>query len=159
MKGVSSVLWRAKDMELYQQERYFIDTAVLPLVPVSFGDHIRQLASGYEWIQMIAGCLESQFKGRIVLLPAFPYLQQTIPDSAGPAIKSWEAELTESGFRHIFYLTSDPGWQRLQAELNGNVVWLPAVPLEHMEQKQQDAIVDEQVKQLISIIVRSWGEN
>ncbi|GER66014.1 hypothetical protein BpJC7_29130 [Weizmannia acidilactici] len=153
------MLWCAKDMELYVQERPFIDTAVLPLVPVSFDRNIRQLASQFEWIQFVAGCLESQFKGRIVLLPAFSYLQHTAAESAGAMLLAWEAEMTESGFRHIFYLTSDPSWQPFQSELNGSVVWLPAVPLEHMEQKHRETVVDEQVKQLISIIVREWQED
>ncbi|WP_018660394.1 YpiF family protein [Heyndrickxia acidiproducens] len=152
------MLWTAKDIELYLQEQPYIDTAILPLVPASFGREMKQSASQYEWIRLLSTSLENQFKGRLVLMPAYMYLQSLGPEMNREVLQKWESEMAAGGFRHIFYITSDPVWQPCQTSLEGSIIWLPAIPLAHMEQKYRDTVVEEQVKQLISLIVNQWQE-
>ncbi|WP_283955948.1 DUF2487 family protein [Heyndrickxia sporothermodurans] len=35
-------------------------------------------------------------------------------------------------------------------------MWLPSVPLEHMDEQYKHSIMEDQVKQLINIIVQKW---
>ena len=70
-------------------------------------------------------------------------------------LQNWEVKLKESGFSHIFYLTSDISW-REQDKTEGKLIWIPSVPLEHMEEQYKHSILEDQVKQLINIIVQQW---
>ena len=55
----------------------YVDTAVIPLIPVSFGDENEtSAASMSEFITLLSTLLERQFTGRILLLPPFTYLTE-----------------------------------------------------------------------------------
>ncbi|GIN85674.1 hypothetical protein J6TS2_20600 [Heyndrickxia sporothermodurans] len=147
--------WNGKDVELYLKEQQFIDTVVVPLLPISFGTEMKQAASQGEFIDLLCMHLERQFKGRMLLFPAFTYLTNLDHDQKLDILQSWEVKLKESGFSHIFYLTSDSSW-RDQDKVKDQVIWLPSVPLEHMEEQYKHSIIEDQVKQLINIIVQQW---
>lgn len=147
--------WNGKDVELYLKEQQFIDTVVVPLLPISFGTEMKQAASQGEFIDLLCMHLERQFKGRMLLFPAFTYLTNLDHDQKLDMLQSWEVKLKESGFSHIFYLTSDSSW-RDQGKVKDQVIWLPSVPLEHMEEQYKHSIIEDQVKQLINIIVQQW---
>lgn len=147
--------WNGKDVEVYLKEQQFIDTVVVPLLPISFGTEMKQAASQGEFINLLSMHLERQFKGRMLLFPAFTYLTGTDNVSLIDRLQSWEVKLKESGFSHIFYLTSDSYW-RSEEKIKNQVIWLPSVPLEHMDEEYKHSILEDQVKQLINIIVQQW---
>lgn len=147
--------WNGKDVEVYLKEQQFIDTVVVPLLPISFGTEMKQAASQGEFINLLSMHLERQFKGRMLLFPAFTYLTGTDNESLIDRLQSWEVKLKESGFSHIFYLTSDSYW-RSEEKIKNQVIWLPSVPLEHMDEEYKHSILEDQVKQLINIIVQQW---
>lgn len=147
--------WNGKDVEVYLKEQQFIDTVVVPLLPISFGTEMKQAASQGEFINLLSMHLERQFKGRMLLFPAFTYLTGTDNESLIDRLQFWEVKLKESGFSHIFYLTSDSYW-RSEEKIKNQVIWLPSVPLEHMDEEYKHSILEDQVKQLINIIVQQW---
>jgi hypothetical protein len=44
-------------------------------------------------------------------------------------------------------------------ELAGDVIWLPSIPLEHMNEPQKLSVIDSQVKQLLVLFTQKWHEN
>jgi hypothetical protein len=147
--------WNGKDIDLYLKEKQFIDTAVVPLLPIAIGSEMKQAASQGEFIELLSLHLERQFKGRLLLFPAFTYLNTLEDHQKMDMLQNWEVKLKESGFSHIFYLTSDISW-REQDKTEGKLIWIPSVPLEHMEEQYKHSILEDQVKQLINIIVQQW---
>lgn len=147
--------WNGNDIETYLKEKQFIDTAVVPLLPIAIGSEMKQAASQGEFIELLSLHLERQFKGRLLLFPAFTYLNTLEDHQKMDMLQNWEVKLKESGFSHIFYLTSDISW-REQDNTEGKLIWIPSVPLEHMEEQYKHSILEDQVKQLINIIVQQW---
>lgn len=147
--------WNGNDIETYLKEKQFIDTAVVPLLPIAIGSEMKQAASQGEFIELLSLHLERQFKGRLLLFPAFTYLNTLEDHQQMDMLLNWEVKLKESGFSHIFYLTSDISW-REQDKTEGKLIWIPSVPLEHMEEQYKHSILEDQVKQLINIIVQQW---
>ncbi|MBU5213641.1 MULTISPECIES: YpiF family protein [Heyndrickxia] len=147
--------WNGNDIETYLKEKQFIDTAVVPLLPIAIGSEMKQAASQGEFIELLSLHLERQFKGRLLLFPAFTYLNTLEDHQKMDMLQNWEVKLKESGFSHIFYLTSDISW-REQDKTEGKLIWIPSVPLEHMEEQYKHSILEDQVKQLINIIVQQW---
>jgi hypothetical protein len=74
-------------------------------------------------------------------------------------LKDWEANLAKGEFQHIFYITSEIDWRTRDEELTGTVIWLPSIPLEHMDDTQKLAVIDSQVKQLLDVFTQKWREN
>ncbi|EFV77576.1 MULTISPECIES: YpiF family protein [Cytobacillus] len=148
--------WVSQDIEMFLKEKQYVDTAVLPLLPVSFGDDIKQSVAMTEFISLLSVQLERQFRGRLIMLPGYAYLKSAGEESLLSGLGEWEAELKAQGFKHIFLLTSDSMWKSLEDRLEGGLIWLPSLPLEHMDENYRNSILDDQVKQLLNLFVQKW---
>ncbi|KAF0818795.1 MULTISPECIES: YpiF family protein [unclassified Cytobacillus] len=148
--------WISQDIEMFLKERQYVDTAVLPLLPVSFGDDIKQSVAMTEFISLLSVQLERQFRGRLIMLPGYAYLKSASEESLISGLGQWESELKAQGFKHIFLLTSDSMWKTFEDRLEGGLIWLPSLPLEHMDENYRNSILDDQVKQLLNLFVQKW---
>lgn len=148
--------WVSQDIEMFLKEKQYVDTAVLPLLPVSFGDDIKQSLAMTEFISLLSVQLERQFRGRLIMLPGYAYLKSAGEESLLSGLGEWEAELKAQGFKHIFLLTSDSMWKSLEDRLEGGLIWLPSLPLEHMDENYRNSILDDQVKQMLNLFVQKW---
>ncbi|MFE8702225.1 YpiF family protein [Cytobacillus sp. FJAT-54145] len=148
--------WIPQDIDMFLNAKEYVDTAVIPLLPISFKDDIKQTASMSEFITLLSIQLERQFKGRLLMLPGLTYLKNSSEDKLLENVLEWEKELSENGFKHIFYVTSDSDWKAKEQDLEGALIWLPSIPLEHMEDSYRISILENQVKQLINLFVQKW---
>lgn len=151
--------WAAQDIDMYIKAKEYVDTAVIPLLPVSFGEEMKEAASMAEFISLLSALLEKQFAGRLLLLPPFTYLKTEGSEQCNQELKHWSDEVTNSGFKYIFYLTSDSEWKRYEEELEGSLLWVPALPFDQLDDSQKWSMVDSQVKQLLNFFTRKWHEN
>jgi hypothetical protein len=151
--------WTPQDIETYLNAKEYVDTAVVPLLSVSMGGEMKQSASAGEFITLLTGYLERQFTGRLLLLPPFTYLKSKNGESTISDLKDWEADLVKGEVKHIFYITSEIDWRSWEEELTGTVIWLPSIPLEHMNESQKLSVIDSQVKQLLDLFTQKWHKN
>lgn len=154
--GVKKMKWIPQDMEMFIKAREYIDTVVIPLYPISFGDDAKQTANMVEFITLLTNQLEKQFKGRLILLPGYTYLKKQDPNKLVADLQHWENALEQEEFKHIFYVTSDIDWKMQEQQLAGSLLWLPALPLDQMEEKYKNSIIEDQIKQLINLFVARW---
>jgi len=148
--------WMTQDIEMYKKSKEFVDTAVMLLLPVSFEDDMKQSASMSEFISLLSFQLERQFKGRIMMLPSHSYLKSLTDVKLVNDVKEWEGKLFTEGFTHIFHLTSDSFWKQYEDKLEGNLIWLPSLPLEHLDESNRNSILEDQVKQLVYLFLQKW---
>ncbi|MDP4083869.1 MAG: YpiF family protein [Bacillota bacterium] len=151
--------WIPQDIETFLNAKEYIDTAVIPLVPLSFEEDVKQSAEMSEFITLLTGYIERQFTGRIVLLPSFTYLTHKNMDFLLTELTNWKSSVEQGGFKHIFYVTSDIGWKEYEDILGPSLLWIPSIPLEKMEEMQKWIIVESQGKQLLNLFSRKWREN
>ncbi|TDL76980.1 DUF2487 family protein [Rhodococcus qingshengii] len=151
--------WVSKDIETYLTAKEYVDTAVIPVISVSFGDEMMQSASSAEFITLLTSYLERQFTGRLLLLPPFTYLKSDHPEDIIQQMKKWEENIEKNEFKHIFYITSESDWKIYEKELTGSLIWLPSLPLEHLSDQQKISMIESQVKQLLSLFTQKWQEN
>lgn len=149
--------WTCQDVDMYNQAKEYIDTALLPLIPIAFGEEMEQSASMAEYSSLLASQLERQFTGRIVLLPAFTYMESENTDEASSRLKSWEESLLGEGFKHIFLLTCDENWRLRDNGLLGSLIWMPLLPLGGMEEQQKVMLINGQIKQLMKLFTAKWN--
>ncbi|WP_201713311.1 YpiF family protein [Rossellomorea arthrocnemi] len=151
--------WNVKDIEVFEAEKAYIDTAVIPVVPVDFGKDIRVSAAQSEFINLLTMHLERQFKGRMMMTPSFTYRMSSLMDHVVSGLTKWAEELSESGVKHIFFLTADSRWKKVEDELGDRLIWLPSIPLENLDEQFKHSIMEDQVKQLLNVIVQKWQKN
>ncbi|WP_270179040.1 YpiF family protein [Alkalihalobacillus sp. CinArs1] len=148
--------WTESDIGVYVKEKEYVDTAVIPLIPISLTSNVKSTVSMGEYISIIANELERQLKGRLLLVPAFTYLQTEDEASRTARLKQVEAELMEGGMKHIITLTSDVDWKQSENQLSSGLLWMPAIPLEHMDEQYKVETVSAQIKQVLQFVTNKW---
>lgn len=151
--------WISKDIETYLSAKEYVDTAVIPLYSVTFGNEMSQSASNAEFITLLTNYLERQFTGRLVLFPPFTYLKNDDSENIVNQLKNWEENIEKNEFKHIFYITSESDWKIHEDKLTGSLIWLPSLPLGTLNDQQKNSMIESQVKQLLDLFTRKWHEN
>lgn len=146
-----------KDIDLYLQAKEYVDTALIPLMPVTWGSQSKNAASIAEFMNIMTMEIERQFKGRIVLFPPFTYLMGEDEAARLQRLGEWEAEIKENGMKHILFFTSDSAWKSAEDKLESELIWFPSLPLEHVEEKYLQSIIGDQMKQLMPVFMNKWS--
>ena len=145
--------WNGKDSRVFQAQKEYIVTALIPLILIDGSvDGFPFAASAADFTLSLANTVENQFKGRIVLFPSFSY---TSAQDKQSLLAIWKEELIKAGFKHLFFVTSDREWNLLSEE--ENIIWTPSVPLDSMEQKMKNSVLEDQIRQLIPIFAKKWS--
>ena len=123
------MFFNVKDMEQFQSQKQFIDTAIVPLLSLEFSDErSKQSSSAAEFLMSLTAFIEHQFKGRLLVTPPFSYIESSKEIISLQAIYE---ELQAAGFKHIFFMTCDHYWTTVNASFN--ILWLSAILLESMD--------------------------
>lgn len=147
--------WNAKDMDTYIQQKEYIDTLIVPLLKLeTIPERMKSSSSSTEFLMYLTTFIETQFKGRIMLLPPVSYTQSTDLVEMGNIISG---DLQKMQFKHVFYITTDPTWNTV--EMIGEVIWLPPIPLENMDKQLKQSIIEDQLKQVLPKFTFKWSES
>lgn len=146
--------WTSEDTDMFLQSKEYVDTAIIPLVQIGFGDNLKSLAGEGEYTSLITEDLERQLKGRIFLLPACTYISEQMHDRE-KTILQWYHELKDN-FKHIFFVTSDKLWRNEGGPHKDSVIYIPPIPMEHMDESLKRKMIEDQVSQILNIFLQSW---
>ncbi|WP_246218197.1 YpiF family protein [Litoribacterium kuwaitense] len=142
-----------KEVGQYLQEKEFVDTVVIPLIPLDLSSTAKQTASMGEYILYVSAEIERQFKGRMLLLPSYSYWVGE--EGAVERLQAWENQCREAGAKHVFFITSDVWWQQAYTG-EGTLLWLPAVPMENFDEEMRRKVVRDSVSGLIASFTEAW---
>lgn len=146
--------WVSNDMEMYIKEKEFIDTAVICLRAIDFGENIRKSAEQNETLTLFEQLLEKQFKGRMMFLPSFTYVGP--PEDSVESLVKWEQILKGNGFKYVFYLTADQRLEQMEQMKDKPLFYIPALPLQHVEDKYKRGLIEDQLTKMMPKIVSEW---
>lgn len=146
------MFFNVQDIQQFQANKEFIDTAIVPLLSLQFMDeHSKKSSSDAEYLMALTTFTEQQFKGRLLVTPPFSYLA-SLKETLNLALI--QEELKAAGFKHIIFMTCDHDWTK--ADNSMNIMWLPAIPLESMDKAVKQRILEDQLKQVIPTLTNAW---
>jgi hypothetical protein len=146
------MIFNVNDVEQFQAQKQFIDTAVVPLLQLDLSEEgMKQSSSASEYLMTLTTFVEQQFRGRIMLLPPFTYINET---KNKELLSILESKLHSAGFNSVIFITCDHSWCEYKDLLE--VLWLPAIPLESMDNNVKQRILEEQLKQIIPVLTKVW---
>lgn len=146
--------YQSIDVEKFIDSREYIDTVVIPLNPVAFGDSFSQTVSSYEFMTLLTYELEKELKGRLFLSQPLSYIKNSTAEDKIKLLSAWVEYYKGEGFKYIQFLTTDSKWTSLDED--GNVVWIPAIPIEKMPLEAIKSVISEQTKQLAGKLAEFW---
>lgn len=147
--------WIPADIEKFEKSLEYVDTAVVPLLPISVNDDMKETAGMTEFTVLLTNLLERQLQGRILLVPGFTYLRNSRTDALN-LLKKLESEFLASKFKHVFFVTSDSDWKQLEDQLNGTLLWFPTIPLQHLDDHTKQSVMEDQIRQLMNLFIQKW---
>ncbi|WP_028400494.1 YpiF family protein [Ectobacillus panaciterrae] len=145
--------WNVKDIQLYEQSKEYIDTAVIPLIPLSLGKDIESFVQKGEFVSQLSYEMEREYRGRLLLLPPFTYIAGE-KSKEEKRLQEWEAMIQANGLRHIVYVTSDYDWK--DSELAGMMFWMPALPLHQLDEKARRDVLHSNIREILSVLTEKW---
>lgn len=148
--------WTTDDIDSYMREKEYVDTVVIPLIPVTWRQEIKLNVEAGEFATLLADELEQQLKGRLLHFPPFTYLKSEAVVDRAARLNKWKQEVLSEDMKHVFFITSDTDWKGIENELGDSLIWLPAVPMQHMSEENKEEIVNGQIKQLLQIVTVKW---
>ncbi|MFD1030862.1 DUF2487 family protein [Metaplanococcus flavidus] len=142
-----------KDMDQYLNQQEYVDTAVVPLLELNLGQTaLKSSAGASEYLQSLTALLEKQFRGRILLFPPVSYTTGADRLRLAEEIKT---EMQKADFKHVFFMTTDAEWRSV--EQLKNVLWLPAIPTEHMDRNFKQSVMEDQLRQVLPLFIKEWS--
>jgi hypothetical protein len=149
--------WKTKDADLFFKSGEYVDSLLIPLLPVDFKEDFKSTIMMGEYTELLCDEMERQLQGRLFLGPKFTYVKDTNAATPLENLNQLLKHVTDSGhFKHIFLMTSDVTWKENEHAIDGQLFWIPALPLENMDEKYKLEVVKEQVKPLFKLIFNVW---
>jgi hypothetical protein len=151
--------WKTDDADLFLKSGEYVDSLLIPLLPVDFDKGFKASVSMGEYTNLLAGELERQLHGRLFLAPSFTYVKSGDKHEAVRNLGLFLEHIAVSGhFKHIFLLTNDEYWKEFEHTITGQLFWVPALPLETMDESYRQEIVKGQAKPLFQLIFNEWQQ-
>ncbi|PSL50509.1 uncharacterized protein DUF2487 [Salsuginibacillus halophilus] len=151
--------WSTQDVARYKEAASYVDTVIVPLMPVDFGEDMKSKAAMGEYVNLMTDELERQFHGRVLQLPPFTYMVTAEGEQAVLRLKQWHETAVEAGKQHVIYLTADSSWKKYEEELTGTLLWLPLLPVEDLDPKLKRKTISDQIEQILPIIMEEWKKS
>ncbi|CDO02046.1 TPR repeat protein [Oceanobacillus picturae] len=150
--------WKKNDIIQYMEAKDFIDSVLIPLVPFQVSDDNTLPSSTFqsEVIQILANEIEKELTGRVLLTPPLHYLKNTNKETEVSRLNQWVQDVKQQPFEHVFFLTFDSGWKKLEKDLDGTLLWLPGSKSGNLQSAEMRAVIKDQVDQLGELIRSYW---
>ncbi|MGJ9456807.1 YpiF family protein [Oceanobacillus sp. CF4.6] len=150
--------WRKTDLQQYVQAKEYIDTILLPLVPIQLSndEEANKYSSQAEVIARLANGIEKELTGRTMLVPNYHYLKSADKATEVQRLNDWAVDMKEQPFSHIIYITFDSTWKKQEKALTESLLWMPAVQTEELNSKEMQRIINDQVGQTVDLIRSYW---
>ncbi|MBY6035705.1 YpiF family protein [Fictibacillus nanhaiensis] len=149
--------WKTSDGDVFLKSGEYVDSLLIPLTPVNFKQDFKSSVAMGEYTELLCTEIERQLHGRLFLAPNFTYVMGEDKDIPIQQLTSFLEHVTNSGhFKHIFLVSSDVYWKEFEHTTKGQLIWVPALPLESMDENYKFEVVKEQVKPLFQLIFNEW---
>ena len=144
-----------KDVEQFEQAREYVDTGIIPLLSISAAKGMKMVVEQGEFIEALSMELEREYKGRVLLLPAFTYLVESQKNEKD-RLQEWTDHLQRQGFKHIAYVTSDFSWKEDMRDVQGDLFWFPSLSLDQFSDQAKREVIRAHIKNIMEMLEERW---
>ncbi|SFA73940.1 Protein of unknown function [Lentibacillus halodurans] len=150
--------WVKQDLQQYIQAKEYVDTIIVPLIPFQLSNDasLEKNAFQREVLSLFTRDLEKELSGRILLSPDYHYLASVDKETEINRMNAWIDDIQSQPFQHIFFVSSDSGWKKVEQGLKGTLIWLPAATADSMQPTEIQPIIRNQVQQVSELIRTYW---
>lgn len=152
--------WSNYGVKQYIAAKEYIDTAVIPLVPIGIDqeENLEKSTLQHETMQFFSSELEKELTGRLIMTPIYTYLMKKDLNMEAERLETWLESLESTGFKHIFLLTFDPLWRKQDKHLPAELIWMPCADGREMSASEFRQSIRSQVRDVMDLMMAAWEE-
>ncbi|MCP8616690.1 DUF2487 family protein [Salirhabdus salicampi] len=153
--------WSQKDVKQYVKAKEYIDTAIIPLLPFALNkkdEELEKMSLQKEMLDLITYKMENTYKGRMFLFPAYMYLETEDLQNECLRLNQFAQAVQEQPFKHLFYVTPDFRWKKVERDIDGHLLWLPMISNGDVKDDSTQTVIQDQVTQMTDLIRSFWTE-
>lgn len=149
--------WNSHSIDDFVSARDFVDTALVPLMPLDLHHDPSTAALQGEYTALLAEEVEKQLTGRILLVPPYPYKKNAEnSESVIRELNDWNTYYYSVGITNVVCLTCDEKMAEMNAISDVRVIWMPLIPLNQFEARQAKGMIRDQAAQVLPKIMKLW---
>lgn len=99
--------WELSSAERFIEHQEFIDTAIIPVVKMELGEVFKTSIAKATWLTGVANGMEEQLTGRVMLFPAYTYIEKDEPDALTQRLHTYRTYFQEHQFKHVVFIILD----------------------------------------------------
>lgn len=148
--------WELETIDQYVQAREYIDTALVPLIRIEAGESIAGATEAAHFTLAVATAIEAQLKGRILLFPAFSFVQEYSDELLASALNTYAEHVKQSHLKNVVFLTQS-SWvqERELSNIAGDILKVSEDRVLN-EEDPQAAVLQESEK-LVKLFIQIWN--
>lgn len=143
------MLFNLADLKDLKNNLEYIDTAIIPVSNIDMTNQLITSCDQSETIQLVGMLTEKQFKGRLLLTPAF-----FTSDFHTEHIQSFIQSLKEYGLTNIIILTSD----KLENIETEEIYTVNTIPMADLDEEMKRTLIEDEVKNFMKFIIKTWNK-
>ncbi|AIF43577.1 DUF2487 family protein [Virgibacillus sp. SK37] len=150
--------WKKADLQQYVQAKEYIDTIILPLAPFQFANdaELEKMSFQHEVLTLLCSEIEKELTGRLLLTPVYNYLKTAEKELEVQRVNGWVDNLQTQPFSHIFFISFDSTWKKVENQLNGTLLWIPVIQSGDLQSAEMHGVIKDQVEQLTEFMRSYW---
>ncbi|WP_407268689.1 DUF2487 family protein [Radiobacillus sp. PE A8.2] len=148
--------WCQKDIQQYNEAEQYVDTLVIPLMPMAVNQQMDKLGFQGELLKLYVNGLEQHYKGRLFLMPTYAYFHPENDEQEINRLNTWIAEMKQKPFEHVFLFSFDSFWKKHERKLDGTLLWVPAMQTGNLDDSNTKVMMNDQLKEIIGLIKSFW---
>ncbi|HEY4602504.1 MAG TPA: DUF2487 family protein [Cerasibacillus sp.] len=150
--------WQQDDLSKYVTAKEYIDTILLPLHPFQLSNEDELVKHAYQSdvLTIFIDELERELSGRTMKIPPYTYLDTEDKQNELPRINTWIKDIQTQPFQHIFFITFDMKWKKYERSLQGQLIWLPVIQVDNIQDAELKHWMRENVLQVSELIRSYW---
>lgn len=152
--------WEFSALDKFLQHEEYIDTALIPLVKLDLGSDFAKALSWATWLTGICHAVEEQLTGRVMLFPAYTYVQSIPMERIREDISATSSYFKQHNFKHVVYVYIENEEEEPIVEKDSDTFHTLAIapPMKNEEEKWEIAkqLMEKEAQKLVPQLINLW---
>lgn len=150
--------WNKDDLSKFKAAKEYVDTVLLPVqaFQITEDQKLEQDAFHSEVLAIYTSEIEKELSGRVMLFPTYTYLKTKQLETEIKRLNSWIKAAEEQPFKHIFVITFDIDWKKVEKDIAAHLLWLPGMKQTDLRSSEAVTFIRSQVSEISELIRSYW---
>lgn len=146
--------WELALIDRYIEAKEYIDTALIPLIQVKMDDELKLSLADSSWVLGVAGSIEEQLTGRVMLFPLMSYTGYEEEEHLLSNLNTYALHIQQFGLKNVIFLTHNNSWDAKAEQLTAKMLAIPRENSDSLDISVSE--MNEYAQKIVPRIIGFW---